>query len=47
MTSPSIIPPPCDTEGGFTKMRPALAPYSDSDVLMGNVNDSVTEDLYQ
>ena len=47
MTSPTITPPPCDTEGGSTDMRPALTPYSDSDILMGNVDDSVTNDLYQ
>ena len=47
MTSSIITPPPCDNEGGFTEMRPAPAPYSDSNVLMGNVNDSVTDDLYQ
>ena len=34
-------------KGGSTKMRPALAPYSDGDVLMGNIKDSVTNDLYQ
>ena len=28
-------------------MRPAPAPYSDGDVLMGNINDSVTDNLYQ
>ena len=47
MTSSIVTQPPCDKEGGSTEMRPALAPYSDSDVLMGNVNDSVTDDLYQ
>ena len=46
-TSSVIAQPPCDKEGGSTEMRPALAPYSDSDVLMGNVNDSVTDGLYQ
>ena len=44
---PTVAPPPCDTEGGSTETRPAPAPYSDSDVLMGNVNDSVTNNLYQ
>ena len=47
MTSPTITPPPCDTEGGSTETRPALTPYSDSNVLMGNIDDSVTNDLYQ
>ena len=47
MTSSVIAPPPYDKEGGPTETRPTLAPYSDSDVLMGNINDSVTDDLYQ
>ena len=42
-----IAPPPHDKEGGPTEMRPALAPYSDGNILMGNINDSVTDDLYQ
>ena len=46
-TSSVITPPPCDNEGGSTEMRPALAPYPDSDIIMDNVNDSVTNDLYQ
>ena len=46
-TSSVIAQPPCDKEGGSTEMRPAPAPYSDGDVLMDNVNDSVTDDLYQ
>ena len=46
-TSSVVAQPPCDKEGGSTEMRPALAPYADGDVLMGNVNDSVTDDLYQ
>ena len=47
MTSSIITPPPYDKEGGPTETRPAPAPYSDGDVLMGNVDDSVTDDLYQ
>ena len=47
MTSSVVTQPPCDKEGGSTEMRPALAPYSDGDVLMGNINDLVTDDLYQ
>ena len=47
MTSSIITPPPCDKEGGSTETRPTPALYSDSDVLMGNVDDSVTDDLYQ
>ena len=47
MTSSVIAPPPCDNEGGSTETRPALALYADGDVLMGNVKDSVTDDLYQ
>ena len=45
-TSPVITPPPYDKEGGSTETRPTPAPYSDGDVLMENVNDSVTDDLY-
>ena len=44
-TSSVVTPPPCDKEGGSTEMRPAPAPYSDGDILMGNVDDSVTDDL--
>ena len=47
MTSSVIAQPPCDKEGGSTELRPAPAPYSDGDILMGNVDDSVTDDLYQ
>ena len=47
MTSSVVTPPSCDKEGGSTEMRPTLAPYSDSNVLMGNVDDSVTDGLYQ
>ena len=48
VTTCSIVtPPPCDKEGGPTEMRPTPAPYSDGNVLMGNVDDSVTNDLYQ
>ena len=47
MTSSIIAPPPCDKEGGFTETRPTPALYSDGDVLMDNINDSVTNDLYQ
>ena len=46
-TSSIIAPPPYDKEGGPTETRPTLAPYSDSDVLMDNINDSVTDDLCQ
>ena len=45
--SPAVTPPPYNPEGGPTEMWPALAPYSDGDVYMGNVNDLVTDDLYQ
>ena len=47
MTSSVVAQPPCDKEGGSTEMRSAPAPYSDGDVLMGNIDDSVTDDLYQ
>ena len=39
--------PTCDKEGGSTETRPAPALYSDGNVLMGNIDDSVTDDLYQ
>ena len=47
MTSPIITPPPYDKEGGSTETRPTPALYSDGDVLMGNIDDSITNDLYQ
>ena len=40
-----VTPPPCDKEGGSTETRPAPSLYSDGDVLMGNIDDSVTDDL--
>ena len=46
-TSSVIAQPPCDKEGGSTETRPAPAPYSDGDIFMDNVDDSVTDDLYQ
>ena len=46
-TSSVIALPPYDKEGGPTEMRPVLALYSDGDILMDNVDDSVTDDLYQ
>ena len=46
-TSSAVSPPPCDNDGGSTETRPTLAPYSDHDVLMHNVDDSVTNDVYQ
>ena len=46
-TSSVVAQPPCDKEGGSTEMRPAPALYSDGDILMGNVDDSVTDNLYQ
>ena len=46
-TSSAVAQPPCDKEGGSTEMKPAPAPYSDGNILMGNVDDSVTDDLYQ
>ena len=47
MTSSVIAPPPCDNEGGSTETRPTPAPYSNGNVLMDNVDDSVTDDVYQ
>ena len=47
MTSSVVAQPPCDKEGGSTETRPAPALYSDGDVFMDNVDDSVTNDLYQ
>ena len=46
-TSSVVAQPPCDKEGGSTETRPAPALSSDGDILMGNVDDSVTDDLYQ
>ena len=47
-TASSIIAqPPCDKEGGSTDVRPTLALYSDGDILMDNIDDSVTDNLYQ
>ena len=46
-TSSAIAQPPCDKEGGSTETRPAPVPYSDSNILMGNIDDSFTDDLYQ
>ena len=46
-TSSVIAQPPHDKEGGSTETRPAPALYSDGNVLMGNIDDSVTDDLYQ
>ena len=42
MTSSVNAPPPCDNKKGSTEMRPTLAPYSDGNILMGNIDDSVT-----
>ena len=47
MTSSLVAQPPCDKEGGSIETRPAPALYSDGDILMDNVDDSVTDDLYQ
>ena len=46
-TSSVVTQPPCDKEGGSTETRPALTPYPDGNVLMDNIDDSVTNDLYQ
>ena len=46
-TSHILAPPPWDKEGGSTETRLTLALYSDSDILMVNIDDSVTDDLYQ
>ena len=47
MTSTVIALPYLDNKEGATETKPVLAPYNDGDVLMGNVDDSVTDDLYQ
>ena len=47
MTSSIVALPPYDKEGGPTETRPAPSPYSDGNILIGNVNGSVTDDLYQ
>ena len=46
-TSSVVAPPPYGKEGGPTEMRPTPALYSDSNILMDNVDDSITNDLYQ
>ena len=46
-TSSVIAPPPYDKEGGPTEMRPTPALYSDGNIFTGNIDDSVTDDLYQ
>ena len=46
-TSSAVAPPSHNPEGGPTKTQPTLALYSDGDIHMGNVNDSVTDNLYQ
>ena len=46
-TSTVVAFPSLDNKDGTTETRPVPAPYNDSDVLMGNVDDSVTDDLYQ
>ena len=45
--SPIVTPPPYNPEGGSTKTWLAPALYSDGDVHMVNVDDSVTNNLYQ
>ena len=45
--SPTDAPPPYSPKGCPTETQPALALYSDGDVHMGNINDSVTDNLYQ
>ena len=47
MTSMVIAFPSLDNKEGTTETRPVPAPYNDGNVLMGNVEDSVTDDLYQ
>ena len=42
-----VTPPPHNPEGGPTEMWSAPTLYSDGDVHMGNVDDSVTDNLYQ
>ena len=45
--SSTVAFPPCNPEGGSTNTQPAPAPYSNGDIHMGNINDSVTNNLYQ
>ena len=45
--SPAVAPPPYNPEGGSTEMWPVPAPYSDGNIHMGNVDESVTDDLHQ
>ena len=46
-TSSIVAPPPYDKEGGPTETRPTPAPYSDGNIFMDNIDDSVTNNLYQ
>ena len=46
-TSMVIALPSSDNKEGTNETRPAPAPYYNGDILMGNVDDSVTDDLYQ
>ena len=46
-TGSSVTPPPFDTERGSTEMQLAPAMYNDGDIHMGNVNNSVTDGLYE
>ena len=45
--SSAVAPPPHNPKGGPTETQPTLALYSDGNIHIGNVNDSVTDDLYQ
>ena len=45
--SPAVTLPPYNPDGGPTETQPTPAPYSDGDIHMGNVDDSVTDNLYQ
>ena len=46
-SSSAVTPPPYNTERGSTEVWPAPAPYTNGNIHMGNVDDSVTDNLYQ
>ena len=47
VTDFSVTPPPYNAKGGSTETWPVLAPYKASNIHMGDVDDSVTNDIYK
>ena len=45
--SSAVTPHPFNTEKSPTETWPTLAPYANGNVHMGNINDSMTDNLYQ